>query len=128
MANLSPSQPIRYKPLSHLSSIRLIVLEPGLQPRRISCHFLESSLNSQPYEALSYEWDDDVPADMIFVDNFEVKICRNLHEALQCLRWKDKHRVIWIDTLCINQDNPKEKGRQVQMIDRIFKEAKRVVI
>jgi len=128
MANLSPSQRIRYKPLSHPSSIRLIVLEPGLQSQRISCHFLESSLNSQPYEALFYEWGDDVPADMIFVDNFEVKICRNLHEALQHLRWEDKHKVIWIDALCIDQDNPKEKGRQVQMMDRIFKEAKRVVV
>jgi hypothetical protein len=128
MANLSPSQPIRYKPLSHPSSIRLIVLEPGLQPQRISCHFLESSLNSQLYEALSYEWGDDVPADMIFVDNFEVKICRNLYNALQCLRWKDKQRKIWTDALCIDQNDPKEKGRLVQMMGRIYKEAERVVV
>ena len=128
MANLSLSQCIRYKPLSHPSSIRLIVLEPGLQSQRISCHFLEGSLNSQPYEALSYEWGDDVPAEMIFVDNVEVKICRNLYEALQHLKWEDKHKVIWIDALCIDQDNPEEKGRQVQMMDRIFKGAKRVVV
>ena len=128
MASLSPSQLIRYKPLSHPNSIRLIILEPGLQSQRISCHFLESSLSSQPYEALSYEWGDDVPADMIFLDNIEIKIRRNLHEALQHLRWEDKHKEIWIDALCINQDDDEEKGRQVQIMDRIYKEAERVVV
>jgi hypothetical protein len=36
--------------------------------------------------------------------------------------------VIWINALCIDQDNPIDKGRQVQIMDRIFKEAERVVV
>jgi hypothetical protein len=64
---------------------------------------------------------------MIFVNNFEVEICRNLYNALQCLR-KDKQRKIWINALCIDQNDPKEKGRQVQIMDKIYKEAERVVV
>lgn len=36
--------------------------------------------------------------------------------------------MIWIDALCINQDDDEEKGIQVQMMDRIFQEAKRVAV
>ncbi|WYZ37877.1 hypothetical protein EsH8_II_001383 [Colletotrichum jinshuiense] len=33
---------------------------------------------------------------------------------------------IWIDALCINQDNQKERTSQVQLMSRIFRQAKRV--
>jgi hypothetical protein len=44
------------------------------------------------------------------------------------LRRDDENKVIWIDALCINQDDDEEKGIQVQMMDRIFQEAKRVAV
>jgi hypothetical protein len=36
--------------------------------------------------------------------------------------------LFWTDTICINQGKYEEKGRQVQMMDKIFKEAKRVAV
>ena len=36
--------------------------------------------------------------------------------------------LIWIDALCINQNDPIERGQQVGMMGDIFKQAKRVVI
>jgi hypothetical protein len=52
----------------------------------------------------------------------------NLREALQHLRWEDRHKAIWIDALCLNQDDKKEMGKQVQIMDRIYKEAERVLV
>jgi len=62
------------------------------------------------------------------VGNVKVTIRRNLRQALWHLRRDDENKVIWIDALCINQDDDEEKGIQVQMMDRIFQEAKRVAV
>jgi len=37
-------------------------------------------------------------------------------------------RRLWIDQLCIDQDNPKEVGSQVQLMGDIYKAARRVVV
>lgn len=52
----------------------------------------------------------------------------NAYEALQQLRSKDGSRYLWIDAICIDQDNIQERGHQVQQMSRIFQKAERVVI
>lgn len=48
--------------------------------------------------------------------------------GVTAFRWEDKHKEIWIDALCINQNDDEEMERQVQIIDRIYQEAERVVV
>ncbi|KAL8282637.1 hypothetical protein RB600_005876 [Gaeumannomyces tritici] len=93
------------------------------------------------YEALSYTWNTGVGQDeRIFMQRQPVlldqddevhggyKITgRSLAVALRNLRRRDRPRRLWIDAICINQDNNNEKEHQVARMSEIFKSAHRVV-
>ncbi|KAH9986835.1 heterokaryon incompatibility protein-domain-containing protein [Xylariaceae sp. FL0662B] len=54
-------------------------------------------------------------------------VTQNLDIALRHLRHSKTPRVIWIDALCIDQDNDVEKGSQVARMGEIFRLADRVI-
>ncbi|KAH8781826.1 heterokaryon incompatibility protein-domain-containing protein, partial [Hyaloscypha finlandica] len=81
-----------------------------------------------PYEALSYTWGNTVKTDKIKVNACEFDVTQNLYLALQYLRLENEDRILWIDGLCIDQMNDKEKGHQVQQMGNIYRRAERVVI
>jgi hypothetical protein len=37
-------------------------------------------------------------------------------------------RTIWVDAVCINQENEEEKGHQIQSMARIYGQANRVIV
>jgi FAD/FMN-containing dehydrogenase len=51
-----------------------------------------------------------------------------LGDALRDLRYHEKDRVLWIDALCIDQNNNEERGEQVQQMGSIYSKAERVII
>jgi hypothetical protein len=51
-----------------------------------------------------------------------------LHAALEHLRNEDEDRILWIDAVCINQDEPNERGHQVQQMESIYECARQVII
>jgi hypothetical protein len=63
----------------------------------------------------------------IYIDEHEVSIGRNLYSALLYLRQPQKERVLWIDAICINQEDIQERNSQVQMMKRIYMAATRVI-
>jgi hypothetical protein len=54
-------------------------------------------------------------------------ITTNLEIALQHLRRPDEERTLWVDALCIDQENPEERTHQVQKMRDIFWSAQRVL-
>lgn len=52
----------------------------------------------------------------------------NLIVALRHLRYPDRTRALWIDALCINQKDEREKSLQVGMMGSIYRHAGRVLI
>ena len=87
------------------------------------------------FEALSYSWGSQqnlVPAEIVSTPGgggeHEILITRNLSAALRSLRYSDKARCLWIDALCIDQSNAKERSSQVRCMSRIYQLARRVVI
>ena len=97
----------------------------------------ESLIDIKPYTALSYCWGD-IASDKILLLYFEhtthgrrVPITDNLHSALLAL-WKRKGDGepfirLWIDAICINQDDLYERSQQVQMMRQIYSGAEEVV-
>ena len=78
------------------------------------------------YEALSYAWGSkDDPSHVLVRGNGnrkgKIQITRSLDEALRHLRNTRKHRLFWIDALCINQADDAEKGSQVAMTGDIYR-------
>lgn len=120
-----------YQRLKHSDSIRLLELLPGntQDALRISLSHTRKS-NNLVYEALSYTWGDatlvtqvyDVSSDSI------IKITENLGAAMRDLRHVTETRTIWIDAICIDQNNPSERGHQVALMGDIFRSAKQVVV
>ena len=53
---------------------------------------------------------------------------RNLAEALQYLRYENRPCVLWIDAICVDQNNIPERGHQVVRMAAIYPQASRVVV
>lgn len=119
-----------YEPLLTSSrQLRLLILNPCTNPKEaIRCTLVKISLDSPPkYEALSYTWGEPVDDFEIIVNSVTFAVRRNLWEALYHLRGGNS-RALWIDAVCINQNNISERNEQVQMMRRIYERAQRVVI
>lgn len=91
--------------------------------------FYKITFGVEPYYALSYTWGDlTEETHSLSCDDHELKIQRNLHEALPYLARRFPDMPVWVDAICINQSDPKEKQVQIPLMNRIYGVAKRVVV
>ncbi|KAM5383517.1 hypothetical protein ACJZ2D_001966 [Fusarium nematophilum] len=106
-------------------TVRLLVVEPGDLEAKIKCTLYRSDV-LYPYEALSYVWGDESGGtETITVDGRPFTIRHNLSRALRYLRRKNQKRLIWVDAICINQDDPDDRNYQVAMMSEICEHARR---
>jgi hypothetical protein len=83
----------------------------------LHCELEYSSLDHNPiYEALSYTWGDASIKLSILCGNNPFPVTSNLHEALLRLRSEKEARKVWIDAICINQDDIAERNAQVALM------------
>jgi hypothetical protein len=118
---------------SEHNSIRLLRLLPSEDDAaEIQCELFEYPLHhsrgNHLYEALSYVWGE--PADKlpILMHGHSFSVTVNLHAALQRLRNHVMQRILWVDALCINQDDQEEKEHQIQAMTTIYGKASRVIV
>lgn len=79
------------------------------------------------YHALSYVWGDAAHKETIVCNDAPVEVTKNLHEALGQLCPQFPDRVLWVDSLCINQNDSAEKAGQVAMMGEVFAAACNVI-
>ncbi|KLU91808.1 hypothetical protein MAPG_10756 [Magnaporthiopsis poae ATCC 64411] len=114
-------------------SVRLLQLLPHqdhnsrIECRLITCSILGSG-RTHPYEALSYVWGSSEDKRSIYIDGVEQPVPKHLHHALSRLRDCFVERVLWIDAICINQNDEEEKGQQLQLMAKIYAKASRVIV
>lgn len=117
-----------YSPLTEEDEIRLLELQPGSARDDIGCTLRHAKLSDQPaYEALSYEWGSDLVTKDIRVNDTVHKVRENLWTALIHLRLESEPRILWIDALCIHQDETLERSHQVNQMGAIYSQAQRVI-
>lgn len=139
-ARLHLAEKYAYIPLPDQDHIRLATIYPGEYNDEIviSLHASPFHEKSPPiYEALSYAWGSGKGTKQILVDPessdprnrslTRLKISNNLTVALRHLRHRDDPRIVWIDAICINQQDNVEKGPQVSKMGEIFRLATRVI-
>ncbi|KAF2493026.1 HET-domain-containing protein, partial [Lophium mytilinum] len=108
--------------------VRLLVILPGKVDAQIECKLVVHETDNLPaYEALSYVWGTSTKLKPILCDGYRIDVTPNLLFALKQLRYEDERRLLWIDYVCINQDDNDEKTGQVQLMKTIYSEASRVV-
>jgi hypothetical protein len=133
----------QYQPLPTPTSIRLLHVRPcGSHTSAPVVCFLSTHERSlaPPYEALSYVWGPQEPTGTIHCADFSSTppkrgksrtmrtVRMNLYTALQDLRHKTDTRIMWIDGLCINQEDLAERASQVAMMGDIYRSATAVVV
>ena len=91
----------------------------------ISCHRIDSH---KPFTALSYVWASPDRTDKATVCGKELGITRSLDEALRYLRDRDSVVTLWIDQICIHQDDNEEKSHQVRLMGEIYGAAEQTFV
>ena len=144
----------KYPPLDAQSQqIRLMGLAPGMFDDDIYVSLSTVSLtqdNPPEYEALSYTWGSTenrpdvsvVPqerADRLVkiwqpLAALNTKLSRrlavtqNLAQALRYLRSPVHSRTLWVDAICINQEDVKEREQQVERMGDVYRSARQVLV
>jgi hypothetical protein len=127
-------------PYSHLDveagDIRLLMVKSGSFTDGIECILGQrplATLKSYYWEALSYTWGDTEKVSSVLLNGTPFPVTRNLEIALRNLRFKQEpegqlYRVLWIDAVCINQDDVEERNLQVSRMGAIYQAVGRVMV
>jgi ankyrin repeat protein len=120
-----------YEPIDlERPAFRLLQLLRGKGPA-IECMLYQAYLDGTdtiPYDALSYTWGGTDKTSTVTVNGKCLDVTENLHSALQHIRSEDTDRVLWVDAICIDQGNERERGHQVQQMCKIYSQAEEVIV
>ena len=126
-----------YQPLAD-GYIRLVEVLSDTIDAPLRCKIFQCSLNDAPslnYEALSYVWGPQEPLYDLLCGEAKPRVLRigpNLHDALLHLRFhpsiNTNPRRLWIDRICINQDDIEERASQVQLMHAIYRRCRQGLV
>lgn len=129
-ANSSADNPV-YEPLGSGSDfIRLLhLVHANDHDDDICCTLSCVRANGQvPYEALSYCWGSNPEKVLIRLNGLLFSAPASTVVALKYLRYSDVTRVLWIDSLCINQHDTSEREQQVGLMAQIYQSGLQTLI
>jgi hypothetical protein len=128
--------------LSDEGQIRLLKVQPEADGNQeIRCELETVHLKDNPsYVALSYTWGPptaeaadagvtSIPTHAIRCNEHVIQITRNLHDFIQRVRHDPElnSQRLWVDSICINQQDPTERGSQVSFMASIYRSASTVI-
>lgn len=122
-----------YTPLNSTDGIRLLRLHGRVNSTKtssiqqqndttITCELYSLAFDTakeKGYSALSYAWGSASDLSPISVNGLEVLVTHNLYLALESLR-EDTDIILWVDAICINQNDFQEKNHQVAFMGDIY--------
>jgi len=127
--------------------LSVILTRQELLPRANYSSGSSSSRLPPHYEALSYVWGSQEDKVQLSVRTAKIGeadallkspaatadfqclyITRNLHRALPFLRYEHEPRELWIDAICVNQNDLVERSQQVQRMADVYSLASQVIV
>jgi hypothetical protein len=123
----------KYKAVAD-GEIRLLKITRSTQTERFDIEFVHIKLAACKigYLAISYAWfDGDIGAKsskVFFDEDTFLNISGPVNTILRTLLRPGECIHLWIDSICIDQDNNDEKGLQVMLMQKIYLQAQQVVI
>ncbi|KAF2832760.1 HET-domain-containing protein, partial [Ophiobolus disseminans] len=111
--------------------IRVLHVEPGSYnaPLRGTLQWVDLNAEVEPTTwALSYVWGDSTRHGTMDLGEGHIPLARNLEAALRRFRYKDSWTTLWVDAVCIDQDNIKERGHQVKLMGDIYSTASQFLV
>ena len=118
-----------YQPLDAATpSIGLLKLQRGDWDDDICCELHSVRLDeATPSEALSYVWGNATHVRQIRLHGHVHGAASNLETALRHLRHQTEAHTLWIDALCINQEDLEGRQSQVQIMNEVCRSAATVI-
>jgi hypothetical protein len=125
-----------YEPLpqpeleGHGDSFRLLYLQPGHGQDPVCCSIKTHQVaNAPPYETISYCWGDITQKGCIQCGDSTLEVTTTIIDALRHLRRSEGlPRLLWIDQICIDQQDLRERSYQVSMMRLIYYSADRTIV
>jgi hypothetical protein len=116
-------------------------LHPGEENDELEGNLICGSVNNnlpqlrpgpQKWDAVSYTWGHAKESSYIKIiaegESWRLPITPNLELALRHLRYNLSYRVLWIDALCIDQNDGDEKSLQIPRMSELYRKAELVVV
>jgi len=126
-----------YRPLAPKFT-RVFELEAGEFSDPIVGRLVPQTVDGEPYEAISYVWGNPRKRRNITIDGATLSVTENLHGALTAFRHRPVARSsdeldagmaparrlpvrrLWVDAVCINQEDLQERMSQVELMSFIY--------
>ncbi|KAF2008430.1 HET-domain-containing protein, partial [Aaosphaeria arxii CBS 175.79] len=80
------------------------------------------------YIAQSYTWGKSPRTRWIKVNDKEIRVANSLFDALTAFRRIGEDVILWVDALCINQADNKEKSHQITRMTEVYRNAEEVFV
>ncbi|KAL7973274.1 heterokaryon incompatibility domain-containing protein [Trichoderma sp. SZMC 28014] len=108
---------------------RLLRIYPGAKNDQLQGLIFTWPLNKQiKYNALSYVWGKESQLTLtLFTVEGHIRVPQSTHEALKRVRREEDAITVWIDAICINQEDSQEKARQIPLLPEIFQNARSTI-
>lgn len=127
---------LEYVPLRE-TSIRLLKIHPELKDHNVACTLNQYDNKIPPYNALSYCWGNQGSQDpgsqpstirKVYLNNTLISIHETLWEFLAQMQQSGRtDDWIWIDFLCLNQQDHTEMSQQIRRMGDIYSEAETTI-
>jgi hypothetical protein len=127
-----PTARYAYRPLNKdRKEIRVLTLEPGHGDQIIRCTLSHAFLDECPiphYETISYTCGDPALRSRIILHDNPTDVLASSAVVLRRMRRPTAQRVLWVDSICIDQENTAERGHQVGMMYEIYANTSRNLV
>lgn len=125
-----------YESLRSASSIRLLAIEADPHcdaetddPSPIYSLIYTTTERAPPYDTLSYVWGTSNRSRILELkDGTFLYITKTLDKALPYIARHCETRYIWVDQICIHQDNLQERSQQVSIMGDIYRNCQCVLV
>ncbi|ENI03928.1 hypothetical protein COCC4DRAFT_116764, partial [Bipolaris maydis ATCC 48331] len=111
--------------------IRLITISAGRFNDPLVCTLSHKDLDSHQipeYETISYCWGNAAQRNIIVLNNLPISVPSSSAAALRHVRLCQSDRTVWLDAICINQNDIEERSRQVAIMGAIYRNGTRNLI
>lgn len=83
-------------------------------------HAFIDDMQCPQYETISYCWGDASNERVICINDTEILVPKNTFMAIRRAQHVDKDRLVWIDAVCINQQDLEERSHQVAIMKDVY--------
>jgi hypothetical protein len=122
---------LTYNPLPQGNYIRLLEVCQDSLSHELICKFNIVCIDDcrHIYTAISYAWGSQAPVSRIrFSDGQSIPLSFTLSTLFDSLRKNNRSFTLWIDAICINQNDTVEKSSQVRLMGQIYSCAEQVLL